>query len=235
MIKIHHLNFSRSTRIIWLMEEMGEPYEIVPYSRNPNTFRSPQTLERVHPLGKAPVIEDGPLMLAESGAIIEYLISTYGRGKLAPAPGGSSWARYIELLHFAEGSAMFPLLVHLLGMFTGGLSDGLKGFITPDIAKILKYLDAEVARNGYLMAEGFTGADIQMSYVIEIARMGKLHEPYASLEAWMSRTRATSRLQACDRTGRTGTAPDLIGSCGPVVGKRPVVALFDIRFAASYV
>ena len=233
MIKIHHLNFSRSTRIIWLMEEMGEPYEIVPYSRNPNTFRSPQTLEQVHPLGKAPVIEDGPLMLAESGAIIEYLISTYGRGKLAPAPGGSSWARYIELLHFAEGSAMFPLLVHLLGMFTGGLSDGLKGFITPDIAKILKYLDAEVARNGYLMAEGFTGADIQMSYVIEIARMGKLHEPYASLEAWMSRTRATSRLQACDRTGRTGTAPDLIGSCGPVVGKRPVVADFDVRDAAT--
>jgi glutathione S-transferase len=105
---------------------------------------SPETLERVHPLGKAPAIEDGPLRLAESGAIIEYLISTYGRGKLAPAPGGSSWARYIELLHFADGSAMFPLLVHLLGMFTGGLSDGLKGFITPDIAKILKYLDARL-------------------------------------------------------------------------------------------
>jgi len=163
MIKIHHLNHSRSTRVIWLMEELNEPYEIVQHMRDPNTFRSPQTLERVHLLGKAPVIEDGPLMLAESGAIIEYLILTYGRGKLAPAPGGSSWARYIELLHFAEGSAMFPLLVHLLGMFTGGLSDGLKGFITPDIAKILKYLDAEVARNGYLMAEGFTGADIQMS------------------------------------------------------------------------
>ena len=146
MIKIHHLNHSRSTRVIWLMEELNEPYEIVRHMRDPNTFRSPQTLERVHPLGKAPVIEDGPLMLAESGAIIEYLMSTYGRGKLAPAPGGSAWARYIELLHFAEGSAMFPLLVHLLGMLTGGLSDGLKGFITPDIAKILKYLDAEVAR-----------------------------------------------------------------------------------------
>src|SRR5258706_11214035 len=187
MIKIHHLNNSRSTRIIWLMEELGEPYQIVPHKRDPNTFRSPQTLERVHALGKAPVIEDGALLLAESGAIIEYLVLTYGRGKLGPAPGGPSWARYIELLHFAEGSAMFPLLTHLLGMLTGGLSDGLKGFITPDIAKTLKYLDAEVARNGYLMAEGFTGADIQMSYVIEMARMGKLHEPYASLEAWMSR------------------------------------------------
>ena len=187
MIKIHHLNNSRSTRIIWLMEELGEPYQIVPHKRDPNTFRSPQTLERVHPLGKAPVIEDGALVLAESGAIIEYLVLTYGRGKLGPAPGAPSWPRYIELLHFAEGSAMFPLLTHLLGMLTGGLSDGLKGFITPDIAKTLKYLDAEVARNGFLVAEGFTGADIQMSYVIEMARMGKLHEPYASLEAWMSR------------------------------------------------
>jgi glutathione S-transferase len=187
MIKIHHLNNSRSTRIIWLMEELGEPYQIVPHTRDPNTFRSPQTLERVHPLGKAPVIEDEALVLAESGAIIEYLVLTYGRGKFGPAPGGPSWARYIELLHFAEGSAMFPLLVHLLGSLTGGLSDGLKGFITPDIAKTLKYLDAEVARNGYLMAEGFTGADIHMSYVIEMARMGKLNEPYASLEAWMSR------------------------------------------------
>src|SRR3954469_8541051 len=111
VIKIHHLNHSRSTRVIWLMEELNEPYEIVQHMRDPKTFRSPQTLERVHPLGKAPVIEDGALMLAESGAIIEYLVSTYGRGKLAPAPGGSSWARYIELLHFAEGSAMFPLLV----------------------------------------------------------------------------------------------------------------------------
>ena len=111
MITIHHLNFSRSTRIIWLMEELGEPYEIVPHTRNPNTFRSPQTLDRIHALGKAPVIEDGALVIAESGAIIEYVIATYGRGKLIPAQSGPAWARYIGWLHFAEGSAMMPLLV----------------------------------------------------------------------------------------------------------------------------
>ena len=187
MIKIHHLNYSRSSRVIWLMEELGEPYEIVPHTRDAATFRSPPTLARIHPLGKAPVIEDGALVLAESGAIIEYLVSTYGQGKLAPARGTPAWAHYLEWLHFADGSAMFPLLTHLLGGFTGGLSDGLKGFITPDIAKTLTYIDSTVTRNGHLLAEGFTGADIQMSYVIEMARMGKLVDPYPGLDAYMAR------------------------------------------------
>jgi len=137
MITIHHLNFSRSTRIIWLMEELGEPYEIVPHTRDPNTFRSPQTLDRIHPLGKAPVIEDGALVIAESGAIIEYVIATYGRGKLIPAQSG------------------------------------------PAIA-------AEIPDNGYL-TDAFSGADIQMSYVLEVARMGKLLAAYPSLEKYMAR------------------------------------------------
>ena len=186
MITIHHLNFSRSTRIIWLMEELGEPYEIVPHTRNPNTFRSPQTLDRIHALGKAPVIEDGALVIAESGVIIEYVIATYGRGKLIPAQSGPAWARYIGWLHFAEGSAMMPLLVHLLGMLTGGLPDGLKGFIAPDIEKTLKYIAAEIPDNGYL-TDAFSGADIQMSYVLEVARMGKLLAAYPSLEKYMAR------------------------------------------------
>jgi glutathione S-transferase len=187
MITIHHLNFSRSTRIIWLMEELGEPYQLVPHTRDPSTFRSPQTLDRIHPLGKAPVIEDGTLVMAESGAIIEYVIATYGHGKLAPAPSGPAWARYIGWLHFAEGSAMMPLLVHLLGMLTGGLPDGLKGFIAPDIEKTLKYIAAEIPDNSYLTGNAFSGADIQMSYVLEVARMGKLLDAYPSLEKYMAR------------------------------------------------
>jgi glutathione S-transferase len=190
MIRIHHLNHSRSTRVIWLMEELGEPYELTLHTRDPATFRSPSSLQEVHPLGKAPVIEDGTLRLAESGAIIEYLITTYGRGRLAPAPGQPSWPRYIELLHFAEGSAMFPLLTHLLGLFTGGLSDGLKGFIAPDIAKTLSHIEAEVGRHGHLLPEGFTGADIQISYVLEMARMGQLTAPYPGLDAYMARLEA---------------------------------------------
>jgi glutathione S-transferase len=177
MIKIHHLNFSRSTRIIWLMEELGEPYELVPHTRNPNTFRSPPTLDRIHPLGKAPVIEDGALVMAESGAIIEYVIATYGHGKLAPAQSGPAWARYIGWLHFAEGSAMMPLLVHLLGMLTGGLPDGIKDFIAPDIEKTLKYIGGAIPDNGYLMGDAFSGADIQMSYVLEVARRASCSMP----------------------------------------------------------
>ena len=169
------------------MEELGEPYQLVPHTRDLSTFRSPPTLDRIHPLGKAPVIEDGTLVMAESGAIIEYVIATYGHGKLAPAQSGPAWARYIGWLHFAEGSAMMPLLVHLLGMLTGGLPDGLKGFITPDIEKTLKCIAAETPDNGYLTGNAFSGADIQMSYVLEVARMGKLLDAYPSLEKYMTR------------------------------------------------
>ncbi len=178
MRSANRLTFAtRSTRIIWLMEELGEPYQLVPHTRDPSTFRSPPTLDRIHPLGKAPVIEDSTLVMAESGAIIEYVIATYGHGKLAPAQSGPAWARYIGWLHFAEGSAMMPLLVHLLGMLTGGLPDGLKGFITPDIEKTLKCIAAEILDNGYLTGSAFSGADIQMSYVLEVARMGKCWMP----------------------------------------------------------
>lgn len=200
MIKIHHLNFSRSTRIIWLMEELDQPYELVPHTRDPATFRSPPTLDQVHPLGKAPVIEDGALVLAESGAIIEYVIATYGGGKLAPA-SGPDWARYLGWLHFAEGSAMMPLLVHLLGMLTGGLPDGLKGFITPDIEKSLTYTAAAIPDDGYLMGDAFTGADIQMSYVLEVARMGKVLDAYPSLEKYMARLEARPAYQRAFQRG----------------------------------
>jgi glutathione S-transferase len=187
MIKIHHLNFSRSTRIIWLMEELGQPYKIVPHTRNLATFRSPLSLEEVHPLGKAPVIEDGDLVLAESGAIIEYVLARYGHGKLAPSPSGPTWPDYIEWLHYAEGSAMLPVLLHLLGTLMGGLSEGLTAFVTPDIAKNLTYISDAVSREGYLLGDEFTAADIQMSYVLEIAKSGKLLGAYPEIEGYMAR------------------------------------------------
>ena len=194
MIRVHHLNFSRSTRAIWLLEELGQPYEIVAHTRNPETLRAPASLEAVHPLGKAPVVEvtiDGAVVkLAESGAMIEYLVATYGADRLAPAQGSAEWARYIEWLHYAEGSAMLPLLVHLLGGLTGGLSAGLSGFIAPDIDRTLRYIGAAVAANGHLLASGFSGADVQMAYVIEMARMGKLTGGHPELEAYMTRLEA---------------------------------------------
>jgi len=187
MIKIHHLNFSRSTRVIWLMEEIGAKYEIVPHARDPQTLRSPSSLAEVHPLAKAPVIEDGALVLVESGAIIEYLITKYGHGQLVPPTDDPAWGHYLEWLHFVEGSAMFPLFTHLMGKLTGGLPDGLKGFITPDITKSLTYVTDAVQGGSYLLGELFSGADIQMSYLLEIADMGGLLGGYPALVSYKAR------------------------------------------------
>ena len=187
MLKLHHLEHSRSTRIIWLMEELGASYELIVHERNPETMRAPEELTRVHPVGKAPVLEDGNLTLAESGAIIEYVIGKYGAGKLAPREDSLEHARYLELLHFAEGSAMFPILVLLVGGMTGGLSDNFRSFVTPDVHKNLDYIGSFLDRRDYLLESGFSGADIQMSYVIEAARMGNLLAGKEKLTEYLAR------------------------------------------------
>ena len=111
MITVHHLNNSRSQRILWMLEELGVPYEIQRYERDPKTMLAPDSLRKVHPLGKSPVITDGDLVVAESGAIIEYLAHTYGKDSLLPEPGGQAWLDYTYWLHYAEGSLMPPLLL----------------------------------------------------------------------------------------------------------------------------
>ena len=174
------------TRIIWLMEELGEPYEIVPHTRKSQHIPLAADARPDPPARQGTGHRGWCARYGQLGAIIEYVIATYGGGKLIPARSGPAWARYIGWLHFAEGSAMMPLLVHLLGMLTGGLPDGLKGFIAPDIEKTLKYIAAEIPDNGYL-TDAFSGADIQMSYVLEVARMGKLLAGYPSLEKYMAR------------------------------------------------
>ncbi len=119
MIRVHHLNESRSQRILWLLEELEVPYEIVRYQRNEKTRLAPPELKAVHPLGKSPVIEDGAVKIAESGAIVEYLLAQYGKGRLSVAPGAANWPAYIEWLHYAEGSAMLPLLLKMYTMRLG--------------------------------------------------------------------------------------------------------------------
>lgn len=186
MIRVHHLNYSRSTRILWLLEELGQPYEIVPYARDPQTLRAPAALEKIHPLGKAPVIEDGTTIIAESGAIIEYLVATYDDGKLGPRPGTPGWAAYIEWLHYAEGSAMAPLLVLLIGKLTGGAPSAMDGFFTPEAKKALDYIAAGV-KDGYLLGDKFSAADVQMFYVVEAANMIEMLGAYPALQAYMKR------------------------------------------------
>ena len=188
MLKVHHLKNSRSTRIIWLMEELGLEYELVVYDRNAATLRAPDALSRLHPLGKAPLLQANDSVIAESGAIIEYVLETSAEGRrLAPQPGEAERAKYLELLHIAEGSAMFPILVLLLGGMTGGLNEGFSGFVTPDLDKTLDYVSATLGQKDYLLERGFSAADIQMAYVMEAARMGDWLAGRESLQRYLAR------------------------------------------------
>jgi glutathione S-transferase len=183
MITVHHLNNSRSQRVLWLLEELGVGYEIKRYERDPRTMLAPPSLRAVHPLGKSPVITDGDLVIAESGAIAEYLIDRHGSGRLKPAPDTPERLRYIYWLHYAEGSAMPPLLMKL--MFTRlakapmpalvrpivrrVAQRALDGFIEPQIALHLDYMEGELEKFAWFVGAEFSGADIQMSFPLEAA------------------------------------------------------------------
>ncbi|MBD2309107.1 glutathione S-transferase [Chroococcidiopsis sp. FACHB-1243] len=168
MIVVHHLNNSRSQRILWLLEELGLNYEIKRYERDPKTMLAPASLREVHPLGKSPVITDDALTLAESGAIIEYLVERYREAKLAPASGTVERLRYKYWLHYAEGSAM-PLLVMKLVFDNFGLGDSgaVREFVAPQIQLHFDYIESELRKNTWFVGEEFTAADIQMSFPVE--------------------------------------------------------------------
>jgi glutathione S-transferase len=183
MITVHHLNNSRSQRVLWLLEELGLPYEVKRYERDTATMLAPASLRAVHPLGKSPVITDGDLTLAESGAIIEYIVDRYGKGRLVPAPGTPERRRYIYWMHYAEGSAMPPLLIKLvfdrvetapMPFFIKPVARAIasrarSSFIEPQINLHLDYLEREVAKSGWFVGNEFTAADIQMSFPLEAA------------------------------------------------------------------
>ncbi len=170
MLVVHHLNNSRSQRILWLLEELGLDYEIKRYERDPNTMLAPASLKEVHPLGKSPVITDEGLTLAESGAIIDYLVERYGEGQLAPPPGTPEKLRYAYWLHYAEGSAM-PLLVMKLLLDNFGLGDSVAStqFVAPQLKLHFDYLEGELGKTTWFVGEEFTAADVQMSFPVEAA------------------------------------------------------------------
>ncbi|MEG4999603.1 glutathione S-transferase [Microcoleus sp. B4-D4] len=183
MITVHHLNNSRSQRVLWLLEELDLEYEVKRYERDPKTMLAPASLRAVHPLGKSPVITDGALTLAESGAIVEYLVDRYGGGRLAPELGTPERLRYIYWLHYAEGSAMPPLVLKLvfnqvetspMPFFARPIARAIvdrvnKSFIDPQIALHLGYLEAELEKSLWFVGSEFTAADIQMSFPLEAA------------------------------------------------------------------
>ncbi|MES2688552.1 MAG: glutathione S-transferase [Pseudomonadota bacterium] len=217
MITVHHLNHSRSQRILWLLEELGLDYEIKRYERNPKTMLAPASLRAVHPLGKSPVITDGDLTIAESGAIVDYLIERYGAGRLAPAAGTAERLRYTYWLHYAEGSAMSPLLLKLvfdkietapMPFFVKPIAKAISGkakssFIEPQITQHLDYLEGELGKSAWFAGDEFTGADIQLSFPLEAAAArGGLNASRPRLMNFLQRIHARPAYQrAIERGG----------------------------------
>ena len=210
MIIVHHLNNSRSQRILWLLEELGLDYEIKKYERDAKTMLAPPELRAIHPLGKSPVIEDNGTMVAESGAIIEYLIERYGKGKFIPAAGTPEKLRYTYFMHYAEGSAMTPLLMKLvfdkvasspMPFFAKPIAKGIahkviSSYIMPQIVQHLLYLESELARRDWFAGDELTGADFQVTVVLEAASArGGLGEQYPKLNAYLKRVHARAAYQ----------------------------------------
>ncbi len=202
MIQVHHLNNSRSQRILWLLEELDVAYDIVHYQRDPVTRLAPASLRAVHPLGKSPVITDDNLVVAESGAIIEYIVRKYGNGRLAPQTDSPSYIKYLQWMHFAEGSAMLPLLLALYVGRLGEAGTPLKPRITSEIDNHLHYLDHELGHNDYLLGAELTAADIQVSFVVEAADARHLLDNYVNLSRYAERIHARpAYLRALERGG----------------------------------
>jgi glutathione S-transferase len=194
MLTLHHLNDSRSQRILWLLEELGMPYEMKRYQRDSRTRLAPPELADIHPLGKSPVIIDGDVKLAESGAIVDYIIRRYGQGSGTPAmmpmPGTAEYEAYNEWLHYSEGSAMLPLMLNL---YVGRLKEAgapLHPRIDSEIANHLGYVNAALRGREFFIGNALTGADIQMSFVGEMAKVFDKLGPYPELSGWLSRMHA---------------------------------------------
>ena len=216
MITVHHLNNSRSQRVLWLLEELGLPYEIKHYQRDAKTSLAPPELRAVHPLGKSPVITDGGLTVAESGAIIEYLVDKYGQGRLKPT-GEQDLLNYRYYLHFAEGSAMPPLLMKLVfnkikrspmpffvKPIARGIADKVLGsFVQPNIDAQLKFLESELAARPWFAGAEFSAADVQMSFPLEAAAArGGAMDAYPKIKAFLARIHARPAYQkALERGG----------------------------------
>jgi len=205
MIVVHHLNNSRSQRVLWLLEELGLAYEVRRYQRDAKTMLAPPELRAVHPLGKSPVIQDGEVTLAESGAILEYLVGRHGNGRLIPAAATPERLRYTYWMHFAEGSAMPPLLLKLvfdriekgpMPFFVRPVARAIarraKGtFVQPNIDRLLDFMESELAKDDWFAGTEFTAADVQMSFPLEAARArGGLDAKRPRLMAFLERIHA---------------------------------------------
>jgi glutathione S-transferase len=194
MIVVHHLNDSRSQRILWLLEELGLPYEIKHYQRDALTRLAPPELKVIHPLGKSPVITDNGRVIIESGAIIDYLIRKYG-SQLQPVPTTADYDDYQQWLHYAEGSAMLPLLLKLYVSRLGDAGAPLSPRIESELANHIGYVNQALAGRDWLIGGDLSGADIQMSFVGEAASARTNRAAYPNIESWVKRFQARPAYQ----------------------------------------
>ena len=200
MIVVHHLNDSRSQRILWLMEELGLPYEIKRYQRLPTRLAPPE-LAAIHPVGKSPVITVEGRTIYESGAIIDYIIRRHANGRLQPDPASPAYDDYQMWMHYAEGSAMLPLMLHLYVSRLGEGGAPLTPRIESEIANHLGYLDSHLKDRKFLLGDEFSGADVQMSFIPEIAEVYGKRAPFHNLDAWIKRLHARPAYKAALEKG----------------------------------
>lgn len=210
MITVHHLNNSRSQRVLWMLEELGVPYEIQFYERDPKTMQAPESLKKVHPLGKSPIITDGDLVVAESGLILDYLARTYGTDTMPPPDSGQAWLDYNYWLHYAEGSLMPPLLVRLvfeklktspMPFFIKPVAKGIasktnEAFTNPMIDTHMDFVEAHLAKNTWFLGDSLSAADFQMSFPLEasVAR-GIVGHNRPNITAWVERVHSRPAYQ----------------------------------------
>jgi len=202
MITVHHLNNSRSQRVLWLLEELELDYEIVGHQRDAVTNLAPPSLEAIHPLGKSPVVIDAGETLIESGAIIEILVRRHGKGRLAPSESSPEYSRYLQLLHYAEGSAMLPVMLKLYLSRIGDAGAPLAPRVTSELERHFGYLDSLLTRQAYFLGDALSAADIQLSFPIQAARVLHGLQKLPNLARFLERIKARPAYQrALERGG----------------------------------
>src|ERR1700733_14017390 len=195
MIIVHHLDDSRSQRILWLLEELGLPYEIKQHKRDPQTRLAPPELKKVHPLGKSPVIEDDGGVVAESGAIVDHILRRYGNGRLQPAIRDPQYDDYVHWMHYAEGSAMPALIIRINVARVGEAAVASLPRWDAEVALQLNYIDGALEGRQFLLGDTLSAADIQLSFAGELA-MGVFGlSDYPNIQAWIHRFQARSAFQ----------------------------------------
>ncbi len=187
MLTLHHLNNSRSQKILWLLEELELPYELVSYQRDAQTLMGPPALKALHPLGKSPVLEEDQKLLSESGAITEYLLSRYDNGRLAPDPAGPHYMRFVECMYFAVSAGMNPIMIKVYARAFGLTGAPIDVAATAELETALSYIEQLLGEGEWLMGDMFTAADIQMSFLPELATAIGAFEGRPIIAAWQKR------------------------------------------------